>query len=549
LLWKKESQKENKLSSILESSNEGIYGIDNKGLCTFCNHKALTLLGYTEESELLGKPINEIIFTEKLSEKELINNLNIEKIMKRKDNTTFYAQICKHPQIYNNEISNSIITFIDLSDKKNIDKLIWKQANYDSLTGIPNRFFFEKKLNEIISKSIINNNHFAILFIDLDYFKDINDNFGYHLGDKLLYQVAQRLKNCIREIDILARFGGDEFTVILAEIKEKEDIKKICSKIISEIEKPFIIQNHLFNISSSIGITCFPEDTTNFEELLQNADKAMYVAKENGRNCFNFFNKDLDLIYKQRLELSNDLKKSIDNHELELFAQPIVDSKTGKIVKAEILLRWKHSTKGYISPNEFIPISEKNGMIHPIGEWVFNTATNWFKSFLHNNPQHSYFQISINVSPLQFMNSNFVQNLKCHLKNLNLPQGSVIIEITEGILLDNNNNTFNKFLELKELGIKIAIDDFGTGYSAFSYLYKYDIDFIKIDKSFISNLKKDKNKKITRSLVSMAKNLGIQVIAEGVETHEQAKFLKDIQCEYLQGFLFSKPIPISKFNL
>lgn len=255
------------------------------------------------------------------------------------------------------------------------------------------------------------------------------------------------------------------------------------------------------------------------------------------------------MIIKQRLELSTDLKKSIDNRELELFAQPIVDSSSGKIVKAEVLLRWKHSTKGYISPNDFIPISEKNGMIHPIGEWVFKEATIWLKSFLEHHPEHADFQISINVSPLQFMNSNFVENLKAHLSNLHLPQGSVIIEITEGILLDHNHNTHDKFLELKDLGIKIAIDDFGTGYSAMSYLYKYDIDFIKVDRSFISDLKKEKNKKITRSLVSMARNLGIEVIAEGVETQEQAQFLKDIHCDYSQGFLFSKPVAISTLKL
>lgn len=548
-LWKKESQKENRLSSILHSSSEGMYGIDDNGLCTFCNHKALSLLGYKEEIDLIGKPINKIIFTEELLEEELSNNSNIEKIIKRKDGTTFHADIWQHPQLYDNEISTYIITFVDISDKKDMDQLVWKQANYDSLTGIPNRSFFEEKLQETINQSMQDNTNFAVLFIDLDHFKDINDNLGHHAGDELLSQVAQRLNNCVRDRDIVARLGGDEFTIILTKIKEKEHIEKVCSKIIEEIQKPFIINNHPCNIGSSIGVTYFPEDTTKLEEILQNADKAMYVAKESGRNCFNFFSKDLDLIIKQRLELSTDLKKSIDNHELELFAQPIVDSKSGKIVKAEVLLRWKHSTKGYISPNDFIPISEKNGMIHPIGEWVFKEATVWLKSFLEHHPEHSDFQISINVSPLQFMNSNFVDNLKAHLAHLHLPEGSVIIEITEGILLDHNNNTHDKFLELKDLGIKIAIDDFGTGYSAMSYLYKYDIDFIKVDRSFISDLKKEKNKKITRSLVSMARNLGIEVIAEGVETQEQAQFLKDIHCDYSQGFLFSKPVAISTLKL
>lgn len=543
-LWKKESQKENRLSSVLQSSSEGMYGIDDNGLCTFCNHKALTLLGYTHEQDLVGQHIHQIIFTDSLVEFDFSKNSNIEKVLKRKDGSTFHADIWQHPQIYDNEISTSIITFVDISDKKDMDKLVWKQANYDSLTGIPNRSFFEEKLQETINQSLVDNSNFAVLFIDLDHFKDINDNLGHHAGDELLCQVAQRLNNCVRDRDIVARLGGDEFTIILTQIKEKSHIERVCSKIIQEIQKPFIVHNHPCNIGSSIGITFFPEDTTSLEGLLQNADKAMYVAKESGRNCYSFFSKDLDLMIKKRLEMSNDLKKSIENHELELFAQPIVNTNTGKIVKAEVLLRWKHATKGYINPNDFIPISEKNGMIHPIGEWVFKQSTLWLKCFLEKHPEHNDFQLSINVSPLQFMNSHFVENIKSHIEILNLPKGSVIVELTEGILLDHNHNTHDKFLELKDLGIKIAIDDFGTGYSAMSYLYKYDIDFIKVDRSFISDLKQDKNKKITRSLVSMARNLGIEVIAEGVETVEQAVFLQDIHCDYSQGFLFSKPIAI-----
>lgn len=550
-LWKKESQKENKLSSILRSSSEGMYGVDDRGICTFCNSQALFLLGYNEEIDLIGKPINKIIFSPEFHEHKLIDNSNLEIVLRKKNGSSFYAEIWQHPQLYDNEISSSIITFVDISEKKDINKLVWKQANYDSLTGIPNRSFFETKLQETINQSQFDDSNFAVLFIDLDHFKDINDNLGHHSGDLLLIQVAERLQSCVRDRDIVARLGGDEFTIILTKIKNKSHIEKVCVKIIEEIQKPFIINNQPCNIGSSIGITYFPEDTTLLEQLLQNADKAMYVAKERGRNCYNFFSKDLDLIIKQRTELSQDLKKAIENNELELFAQPIVNSQTGKMVKAEVLLRWKHSTKGYVSPNDFIPISEKNGMIHAIGDWVLKESTLWLKTFLENNPEHSDFQISVNVSPLQFMNSNFVDNFQSHLKSLNLPKGSVIIEITEGILLDHNNNTHDKFHELKDLGIKIAIDDFGTGYSAMSYLYKYDIDFIKVDRSFISDLKKEKNKKITRSLISMARNLGIQVIAEGVETEEQSQFLKDIECDYSQGFLFSKPIAIQtlKFDI
>ena len=546
-LWKKESQKENRLSSILQSSSEGIYGVDDNGICTFCNSKALSLLGYKEHSEIVGKPIHNIIFKETF-DNDFSINMNVERTMIRKNGSTFQSEIWQHPQLYENEISSSIITFVDISDKKDMDYLVWKQANYDSLTGIPNRSFFEEKLQETINQSQFEDTNFAVLFIDLDHFKDVNDNFGHHAGDELLKQVSQRLTHCVRDRDIVARLGGDEFTIILKKIKEKSHIEKICSKIIEEIQKPFLINNHLCNIGSSIGVTYFPEDATSLENLLQNADKAMYVAKESGRNCFSFFTKNLDLIIKQRLEISHDLKMAIDNQELEVFVQPIVDSYTQKIIKAEVLLRWQHKTKGYISPNDFIPIAEKNGTIHAIGEWVFKEATTWLKNFLTQHPECKGFQLSINVSPIQFMNSHFVHNIKNHLQSVNLPYGSVIIEITEGILLDHNNNTHDKFHELKNLGIQIAIDDFGTGYSAMSCLYKYDIDFIKVDRSFISDLKQDKNKKITRSLISMAKNLGIQVIAEGVETEEQANFLKEIDCNFSQGFFFSKPQNIKKFK-
>ena len=547
--WKKDSQKENRLSSILHSATEGIYGIDDNGLCTFCNPKALSLLGYSE-NEIIGKPINQIIFAHSDDIKDgLLLNTNIERELKTKSGKSFFAEMWQHPQIYDNEISSTIITFIDISDKKDMNMLVWKQANYDSLTSIPNRSFFEDKLQDTITEYSFSGEKFAVLFIDLDNFKDINDNYGHNSGDELLTQVAERLTHCVRDRDIVARLGGDEFTIILNKIKSKDDIKHVCEKIIKEIQKPFIINQQPCNVGSSIGVTYFPEDASSLKQLLQNADKAMYVAKESGRNRYSFFSKDLDLIIKQRLEIAQDLRIAIEENQFQLFIQPIVDTISQKIKKAEILLRWKHPTKDYISPADFIPIAEKNGLIHIIGDWVFKNSVLWLKDFLINNPNNNNFQISINVSPLQFMNSNFIDKIKECILPLNLPEGSVIIEITEGILLEHNNNHHQKFTELKELGIKIAIDDFGTGYSAMSYLYKYDIDFIKVDKRFICDLKKEKNKKITRSLVSMAKNLGLEVIAEGVETEGQSKFLQDIQCDYSQGFYHYKPLSIYDFSI
>lgn len=544
-LWKTESQKENRLATLLHSTTDGIYGINKEGFCTFCNSKALELLGYSNH-EIIGTKINNLI----LKDSHLINQnqSTVEIEIIKKDGTSFFAEIWKHKQIQDDDSTSFIFNFTDITNKRNTDLIVWKQANFDSLTLVPNRSYFEEKLQQNIDLYNTSHKEFALLFIDLDNFKDINDNFGHHAGDDLLIQVTQRLQSCLSKNDIVARLGGDEFTIILNDYQNKMHIEKICSLIIAEIEKPFVINNHVCYIGSSIGITLFPEDANTLEKLLQNADKAMYVSKESGKNTFNFFSKDLDLIIMKRLEMSNDLILAIEENQFELFIQPIVNTKTKKIIKGEVLLRWKHPTKGYISPAEFIPVSEKNGMINYIGEFVFKKSANWLKQFINDNPEHNDFQISINVSPIQFLSPNFIETVKSHLTFLNLPKNSIILEITEGILLDTNSNIYDKFNDLKDIGVKIAIDDFGTGYSAMSYLHKFDFDFIKIDQSFICNLKKDKNKKITKSLVSMAQNLGIEVIAEGVETEEQANFLTEIECDFLQGYLYSKPIPFSNLK-
>lgn len=405
--FKKGNRKGNRLEYIIQSSREGMYGIDNNGNCTFCNSKALQLLGYSKKIEIVGKKIHEIIFSNEIYNDTEIDNFllksNTEMQIRRKDGTLFFAQFWQHPQIYENETTSHMITFEDISEKKEMDNLVWKKAHYDSLTGIPNRVFFEEKLKETIEQSENKNENFAVLFIDLDHFKDINDNLGHHAGDELLFQVADRLKCCVRPQDIVARLGGDEFTIILNNIKEKTHIEKVCQKIIEKIQKPFFIYNQSCNIGSSIGITYFPEDTVLLEDLLKNADKAMYFAKEKGRNCYNFFNKELDSIFQRKIEISNELKDAINNNELQLYIQPIVDTKTTKIIKAEILLRWKHPLKGFISPDEFIPLSEKNGMIHPIGQWVFKNSTIWLNKFLQNNPKLENFKLSINISHLQFI--------------------------------------------------------------------------------------------------------------------------------------------------
>lgn len=561
--WRKISKNDERLQLILNSAGEAIYGIDNDGLCTFCNNACITLLGYEKEEDLLGQHMHDLIhhthedgmahlYQDSRIHKAISKGISIhseEDIFWNKNGSPFPVEYQAYPQIVDSKVVGAVITFTDITEKKQINDIIWKQANYDTLTQLPNRHLFHKKLEEELTLSSLNNQKFALFFIDLDHFKDVNDSLGHHTGDFLLEEVSNRLLKCVRKTDLVARLGGDEFTIILSNISQQANIDNIAQKIITSLESPFIINDNIINISASIGITVFPKDGETVETLLKNADQAMYYSKEDGRNRYHYFSLDMDMKLNARLEMYHDLRAAINQQQFAFHLQPVIDLNSGKITKAEALLRWNHPVKGFISPVDFIPVAEKMGLIEEIGDWVFKSSTTWLANWLNKNEFHYPMQLSINMSPLQLNNPNIVNEWREHLLSLNLCPSFIVIEITEGLLLEEDPTISEKIRDFREMGILISIDDFGTGYSAMSYLYKYDIDFIKIDRSFIINsIQEEKNKTIVQALILMAHKLGIKVVAEGIENQSQYLLLKESECDYGQGFLFSKAIPTDDFE-
>lgn len=424
-------------------------------------------------------------------------------------------------------------------------QLIWHQAHYDLQTDLPNRMMFNKQLEEQSEIARKNNTLIGLLYIDLDSFKEVNDHHGHSIGDLLLMQVAARLKNCVRESDKIYRLGGDEFTILLTNLEGPSVVERRASRILKVLSEPFHINHLSINITSSIGSTIYPSDTSNIEAMIKNADMAMYAAKKLGKNHYQEFTQSMEDLATSRLTISNDLKKAINSKEFVLYYQPIVDLESSKIVKAEALIRWQHPRKGLVGPFEFIEIAEETNAISPIGDWVFKQALEDVVTLKQAiDPD---FAISLNVSPVQLGANSLLTKWPELLQKHNIPFNSIGIEITEGALLDHNKTTAKIFSELREAGAQFLIDDFGTGYSSLSYLKKLDVDFIKIDKSFVQNLSLySEDMVLCEAIIVMAHKLGLKVVAEGIETAEQRDLLLSIGCDYGQGYLFSKPKPIEQ---
>ncbi len=440
-------------------------------------------------------------------------------------------------------------THTDISARKQSEALIWHQANFDGLTGLPNRRMLHDRLEQNIMKTYRAGKQLALLFIDLDHFKQVNDSVGHDMGDQLLIQAAERIVSCVREVDTVGRLGGDEFTVILSEMGDPERAEEIAQNIVQALSRGFQLGSEMAFVSASVGITLYPDDATEIDNLFKHADQALYVAKDSGRNRVSHFTPSLEEAAQTRRILANDLRSALIEGQFFVVYQPIVDMVSGRIHKAEALIRWQHPSRGTVGPTEFIPIAESTGLIVDIGDWVFEQAAAqvllWRKAF---DPA---FQISVNKSPVQFVHGQGSQPKWFKLlRDLGLPGQSMVLEITEGVLLDKTAGINQQLLELRQAGVGISLDDFGTGYSSLSYLQRYDIDHLKIDKSFVCHLGADsKNLPLCKAIIVMAHELGMTVIAEGVETIEQQRLLAAAGCDYAQGFLYSQPVPAQEFEM
>jgi len=553
------SRSEERFRAYFDSALIGMVALSQDGHFLEINESFLRMTGYTKD-ELFARKWEEIKDPEDLQparedyDRVIRGELDFYRADKRlvkKDGQIIYAHTAvRAVRKASGEIDYFVLNVEDVTEKKKSQEMIWRQANFDMLTGLPNRFMFFDRLKEEIKKSHRGGVSLALLFIDLDRFKEVNDTLGHQTGDKLLIEAASRISACIRESDTVSRFGGDEFTVILPYIHAADHIEEVAQNILERLSSPFVLganQESVF-ISASIGITVYPADGPDADKLLQNADQSMYVAKNSGRNRFAYFTSALQEKALRRLVLLNELRNALVLSEFGLYFQPIMDLKTGKIVKAEALLRWHHPKLGVICPGEFIAITEETGLIVEIGDFVFREAARWVKKWSGIAP--AGFQVSVNMSTVQFQSKRpFMEEWFAYLDSLSLSGESLTIEITESLLLDVEESVTEKLRAFAGQGIQISIDDFGTGYSSLSYLLKFHIDYLKIDQSFVKSLEPlGGNLAMAEAIVIMGHKMGLLVIAEGVETPGQKDLLSSIGCNFGQGFFFSEPLPPSEFE-
>jgi diguanylate cyclase (GGDEF)-like protein len=425
-----------------------------------------------------------------------------------------------------------------------IRQQIWRQANYDYLTQLPNRYLLQTCLEEAILECGLSDQRLGLLLIDLDGFKDVNDVAGHAIGDRLLQNAALRIQSCARQGDTTAKLGGDEFVVVVPKLRDLKELHEIGAKIVETIRAPFHIEDNQYFVTASIGISVFPDHSLSGEELMMFADQALYAAKRAGKNQYQFFTQAMQREIRERILLTHDLRSAVANGELHLVYQPIFRLRDLSLIKAEALIRWQHPTRGNIPPDVFIPLAEESGLIIEIGKWIFDEVLRDLSAIDLLRLRGT--QISLNISPVQFSHPQHLLAFIKRLQRTNIPCERFCFEITEGLLLEPSKATQDTLKTVKQAGIKLSIDDFGTGYSALGYLKKYQIDYVKIDKSFIKNLEVDNYDFILcRSIIQMAHELNIKLIAEGVENARQENILKVINCDFIQGFLHGKPAHFS----
>ncbi len=438
------------------------------------------------------------------------------------------------------EIKEYVAVFSDISQRKQDEEQIRRQANYDALTGLPNRSLFFDRLNQAVISARRENGLLALLFVDLDRFKAVNDTFGHVLGDEMLQEVAERLKLCVRDSDTVARLGGDEFVVLAHDMGEVNDAALVAEKIIDQMSRSFSVGGREIALGASIGITIYPEDTDDAEEMMRNADMAMYRAKEGGRNRYQFFTVGMQEQVRERLELEQDLRHAIDRDELRLYYQPIVDSRSGTLQSVEALLRWDHPKRGLVSPETFIPLAEDSGLIIAIGSYVMEEVCYQLREWRRDGID---INVSVNVSSRQLGREFSPWIVSGMLKEYGVRGEWLTLEITEGLLMDDSPEVLKWLNGFKELGLGLSIDDFGTGFSSLSYLKRFPVDVLKIDRSFVHGLPNDVGDvSLVEAILAMGKSLNLKVVAEGVETKQQSQFLRKRGCDLLQGFYFGKPM-------
>lgn len=556
----KQAESQLRIAAIAFESQEGIFITDANSVILKTNQAFTNITGYSAE-EVLGKTPRLLSSGrhDKAFYKSMWNSIKSRgswhgEIWNKRKNGEIYAQLLTITAVVAEQGSTQhyVGALIDITEKKAAVAQIEKLAFYDPLTNMPNRRLLLERIRHALAATNRSAQHGALLFIDVDHFKTLNDTLGHDVGDLLLQQIAQRLTKCVREGDTVSRIGGDEFVVMLENISEYPEIAakqtKITSeKILAALNENYRLATHEYHCTSSIGIILFSGHHASIDDLLKRADIAMYQAKHSGRNKLCFFNDKMQFDLEARVKLERDLELAINNHQFEIYYQKKV-THDRKAIGAEVLIRWLHPERGLVSPFEFIAIAEENGMILKIGQWLLESACRQLKTWeLDAHTQNLH--LAVNVSSRQFCQADFVAQVMAIVEKTAIDPSKLELELTETLVLDNIDDVTNKMNELNKLGITFSIDDFGTGHSSLAYLTKLPLTFLKIDQSFVRNIGlKPTDAVIIQTIIGMAKNLGMSVIAEGVETEEQLNFLALNGCAIYQGFMFSKPVPLIEFE-
>lgn len=540
-----------KLSSAVTNSGASIIITDKNGIIEYVNEKFCRITGY-DATETINRPISIlrpnseefkhepcILDTHYLLDQESWEG---EVLCSKKDNSEFWNAVTISA-VYEKEgvISNYVLSAVDVTALKKANQQMEHLALFDALTGLANRRLFIERLHNSVLSCRRNKSITALLFLDLDQFKRINDTLGHQAGDQLLLTIADRLKACVRPQDTVARLGGDEFTILLNDIEDIEIIPSIAKTILTKLKEPIKLGKHEIIVSTSIGITLSPNDSINSETLMKNADLALYMAKENGRDGYHFFTEALNIRANKLLETENELREAIKHGDFYLNYQPQINLKTGEIASVEALIRWKHPTKGEISPYDFIPVAEETGLIVQIGQWVLHQACMEIQEL--NKLTGKSLRVAVNLSTRQFEDPELVQKVETALADSGLKAQNLEIEVTESMLMHDMNSAIKQLNSIKSTGSTLTIDDFGSGYSSLSYLKSLPVDTLKIDQSFVYDIPDDLNAmEIASAVIAIAHKLNLRVVAEGVENIDQRDFLVINGCDYAQGYFFSRPL-------
>ncbi|AMW99449.1 EAL domain-containing protein [Rummeliibacillus stabekisii] len=538
---------------ILDSISEGIMITNLKSQIIDVNPAFEFVTGYKKE-EVIGKKPDVLQsgnhkkdFYQKMWASIASEGEWQGEIWNRRKTGDVYPEWLKITKITNDE--DTIIgycgIFSDLSDEKNVESELKKRATTDMLTGVSNRFAFTERMNVLLSTSKTHNYQHAVLFLDLDRFKQVNDTLGHAIGDQLLVEVTRRIKTLLKNKDIFARYGGDEFVLTFTDIHHPREALHLGEKIIQLLESPFYIHTHELFITASIGISVYPHDGDDTETLLNKADIAMYYAKDHGKNQFSFYFDDLKTDAKRTFTLDSELRKAISNkNEFEIYYQPKVNYQKQQIIGMEALVRWHNEILGNVSPGEFIPYAEETGLIIPLSEIILEKVCLDAHELIGNGYK---MPIAINISSIHFHQPNFITSIQQILERNNLPANHFELELTERTIMNNEKETTRKLILLKHMGFKLSLDDFGTGYSSLSYLVEFPLDCLKIDQSFIKQICSVSDKQaIVHAIIQMAHRLQMSVIAEGVEQRDQVKLLGEMDCDMIQGYYYSKPVPLDE---